>query len=93
MIDMDMIENEIEKLENQKTDYNTCSKLAVLYSIRDHSRKSLHSYSYGQSEFLQACANAEIDKVLYILDEHMDTIKILYPKEYNTIIRMIKDSK
>lgn len=37
MLDINMIEEEINKLENSKyTSYITCQKLATLYVVRDH---------------------------------------------------------
>ena len=44
MIDIEMINEEIEKLENCNcTSYNICEKLAILYTVRDHYGKSTMS--------------------------------------------------
>lgn len=87
------IELEIGNLEDAETTYQNCTKLAVLYSIRDHLNKpsKMTGYSYGSSEFLLNVSKAPIDGVLEILDEHMETIKLLHPKEYNVIISRIKN--
>ena len=43
------------------------------------------------SEFIDVCINKDIVAVLEVLDEHMEAIKLLYPKEYNSIIEKIKE--
>jgi hypothetical protein len=43
------------------------------------------------SEFMDACSQKEIMAVLEVLDEHMEAIKLLYPKEYDSIIEKIRD--
>ena len=84
------IQEEIDRLENEETTYGNCTKLAVLYTVRENYRQ-LPSSSYGSSEFLLACSACPIDRVLNILDEHMDCIKALYPKEYSAIIKKIRE--
>lgn len=84
------IQEEIERLENEETNYSNCTKLAVLYTVRENYRQ-LPSSSYGSSEFLLACSTCPIDKILSVIDEHMECIKLLYPKEYALIIRKIKE--
>ena len=92
MIDIKEIEMEIQKLEQCETSYATCSKLADLYAVIDHFKKPKKeaAYSYGQSEFLTAVSTAPIDQVLELMDEHMDAIKILHPREYAAVIKRIK---
>lgn len=43
------------------------------------------------SEFMDVCSQKEITAVLEVLDEHMEAIKLLYPKEYDSIIEKIRD--
>jgi hypothetical protein len=45
----------------------------------------------SDSEFLSVCQNRNIVDVLGILDEHMEAIKLLYPKEYDSIIEKIQN--
>lgn len=92
-MDINEIRTEIERLEQNETTYENCSKLAVLYSVRDHfkdQKDMLAGYSYGRSEFLMAVAEAPIDGVLDILDEHLGAVQILYPKEYSAVLNKIK---
>lgn len=92
MIDLKEIEMEIEKLESQDINYDVCSKLADLYSIKDHFKPKYSQYSFGQSEFLQVCQNAPYEAILSIINEHMDCINALYPKEYSAIIKKIREA-
>lgn len=45
------------------------------------------------SEFLEACNGTRIEDVLRIVDEHMEAIAVLYPREYEKIINMIENEK
>lgn len=45
----------------------------------------------SDSEFMNVCSKKDIAAVLEVLDEHMEAIKLLYPKEYDSIIEKIKD--
>lgn len=42
------------------------------------------------SEFLAACNGAPMGEVFAILDAHMETIRVLYPREYEAIVARIK---
>lgn len=46
-----------------------------------------------RSEFLTACDGARIEDVLAVLDEHMEAIRVLYPKEYEAMVRRIERTK
>lgn len=90
-MDMHEIDQEIIRLENMKADYNSLSRLAVLYSIKDHQKENRRmEISHASSEFTQAISRAPIDEALEILDEHFECIKLLYPKEYSAIISRLK---
>lgn len=45
----------------------------------------------SDSEFLNACSQKEITAVLEVINEHMEAIKLLYPKEYDSIIEKIRE--
>lgn len=96
MLDYNEIEQEIERLENSKTSYTTCEKLAVLYAVRNPKQARTRQYSYAEapkSDFLRAVSGADYERVFEILDEHFRAIQTLYPKEYSVIIQRINDSK
>lgn len=98
-MDMQEINDEIRRLSNGETTYNSCFKLAALCGVKDHLEKSeVPAYSYAaepepkqiidvpDSEFCKLFMAVPIEKALQILDEHMECIKLLYPKEYNLIL-------
>lgn len=93
VLDYNEINREIDKLENGNTTYSNIEKLAMLYTVRD---KQDNSYSYApapfvsSSEFITVASKKPIEGVLNVLDEHMDAIKALYPKEYDVIIKKIE---
>lgn len=45
----------------------------------------------GGSEFVIAAKSAGMSRLLEVLDEHMECVKALYPKEYDAVIRRLKD--
>lgn len=98
MINLNEIEREIKNLEKGKTDYNTCQKLAILYVVKDHlggSKDPEITPVYSQksqpdSEFLAVSFEKDPYEVLKVLDEHMDCIRALYPKEYEILMKRIR---
>lgn len=46
-----------------------------------------------ESEFISVCMGKDLKAVLGVLNEHFDAIKILYPKEYNSVIQKLNDIK
>ena len=43
-----------------------------------------------RSRFLEACNGAKMSDMLNVMNEHMEVIMVLYPKEYEAIIDRIK---
>ena len=43
------------------------------------------------SEFLSVASGVNVSNLLTVLDEHMDVIKLLHPKEYDTLIQKIRE--
>lgn len=78
---------------SRQTNYENCSKLSILYIIRNNIDKAkvIDEYLETTSEFLSVVSGAPIKDVLLIINEHLDCIKALYPKEYSAIINRIKD--
>lgn len=94
-MDLLEIDRAIAELEAGKTTFGAAEKLAVLYTVRDHSNRATpqEEYSYAaepQSEFVAAASSAPIAEVLAVLDDHMDAIKAIYPKEYTAVINRIR---
>lgn len=104
MIDARDIEREISLLEGSRITYEVCAKLANLYIIRDHQRKAeeheekeifkvVNNYSRAQSDFLDACEGVPIDDVLSVIDEHLQAVRAIYPKEYSLVLEKIKGTR
>ena len=99
MISMEQIDGEIDVLENEKPTHIVMEKLANLYIVRDHMtiqpettlNTDIVPLFKNKSEFMEVCSSKDISKVLEALDEHMEAIKLLYPKEYDSIIEKIKE--
>ena len=96
--DISEINREIATLEAKQTTLPVLEKLALLYIVRDHNEpnavkrnalKRGYSQSSASSEFKQAAMRIPADSLLDILDEHMEAIKILSPKEYAAILKKI----
>ena len=82
---------------------STCIKLAAYYTIMDHMKNKeekteLYSYSStapgridygGNSEFASAIYGKEPNEVLAIVDELMDTLSVINPKLYNSVMRQL----
>lgn len=47
----------------------------------------------GTSEFLAACDGVPVNDVLDLLDEHMEAIRVLYPKEYKIILDRLDEKR
>lgn len=102
LTERDLLET-IEECRAAKPTASTCQLMASCYTILDHlfpetSRSAappVQMYSTvpapSGSEFVQAAMEAGIDRTLEVLDEHMECIRAIYPKEYAAIMRMLKD--
>lgn len=96
MTDLEVIEAEIDRLEAKDTSYYTCSRLATLYTVRDHLRPQASGDSallpkMGGSDFLQGVSGKSCKDVLKVIDEHLETIKLLYPKTYSSLVDKIRE--
>lgn len=95
----------IAELQNKAPTYSTCEKLATFYTLLSHlysDNTEVQGYSYSTSsvfpasngsEFREAIAGKDIESVVDVLDEHMDVIKILFPKEYKSVIQRIGETQ
>lgn len=101
MLDLGEVQSEIARIENGKINsFSAIEKLALLYIVNDHNtpeeEMQMPKYSYAaapptapKSDFLEAVGKVPIEKALDVLDEHMEAIKLLYPKEYKAVINKI----
>lgn len=96
MTDLEVVEREIDRLEAKETTYYVCSRLATLYTIRDHLRPQASGDSailpkMGGSDFLESVSGKGCKDVLKVLDEHLETIRLLYPKTYSSLVDKIRE--
>lgn len=91
MLDLGIIDDEIEALESEsETTYDVCQKLSCLYTVRNELKRRTGSAKKPPSEFLAAAVGANVTDLMKILDEHMESIRVLYPQEYDALIERIK---
>ena len=89
----------IKEIQRKEPTYSNCEKLATFYTLLRHlySEEEKQSFSSNNfpvmngSEFREAIADKDIDKVVDVLDEHMSVIQVLYPKEYRSVINKIME--
>lgn len=107
LTERDLLETIEECKAVRRPTASTCQLMASCYTILDHlfpasSRSAdpapVQMYSMspepvgtGGSEFVQASREAGMPRLLEVLDEHMECIKTLYPKEYAAVMRLLKD--
>lgn len=94
----------IEELEMSPATYQNAEKLATFYSLYDHlyvrkepmerieSINEVVVDDYGDSEFLQSVMGRKADQMWMVMDELMDTVKVLQPKLYQAAIDKINGS-
>lgn len=95
MIDLETIEREINELEARgDTTYSICERLSWLYVCRDHLRPvredSRTTQELSGSEFLEAASGVSYPALMRILDEHMSALKVVQPREYESVMDKIK---
>ena len=95
MISIDELNKTILDLEtNRDTTYATCERLAWLYIVRDHlaQKKSKEPLTLaGESEFLTAVNGKCGDAVWSIMNELMDTVNVLHPRIYESVIKKLNN--
>lgn len=107
LTERDLLETIEECKAVKRPTASTCQLMASCYTILDHlypesSRPAdiapmqMYSMAFdpvdtGGSEFIQAGRAAGLQRLLEVLDEHMDCVKAIYPKEYKAIMRRLED--
>lgn len=101
MISLEEITGEIAALEAEKPTFVSMQKLASLYIVRDHMVIGAKQAAepapvsdvlpdMGDSEFFQAIAGKNASEVWEIVNETMDTLKIMEPRLYAGVLRKIQ---
>lgn len=99
------IEWAICELEKEESSFQVYAKLADLYAVRNemlgHSQPQTASYldignpasgpldQYGKSEFLCAIAGRDPADIWPIMDELMETLHVVNPRAYDSVMRKI----
>lgn len=95
MISIDELNKTILDLEtNRDTTYATCERLAWLYIVRDHLTQKMSKEPLsisGDSEFLTAVNGKGGDAVWSIMNELMDTVHVLHPRIYESVIKKLNN--
>ena len=98
MIDLETIEREISELEARQASYKLCERLSWLYIVRDHLYEKTYPTEGVQalktalsgSDFLDAANGKPYEDVMKVIDEHLATLQLLYPKTYDSVIERIR---
>lgn len=62
------------------------------YGYSSDSKKELDTIgNYGDSDFLETVSEKPEDKVWMLMDELMDTVNVLEPKLYDSVMRKLRD--
>lgn len=105
MVDLQEIERAMHTLACGETTFDTVARLAALITVHDHLTAEnpdniLSPYSAQQapaamphlsgSDFLDAASAAPMEDVMEILDEHMEALRVVIPREYEAVLERIK---
>ena len=99
------LQEAIAECEGQKNpNANTCIKLASYYILLDHMYNEESNQSAGDqagysfssqftrdSEFLNAIKNVDIRQVIGVIDELMETLHVVNPRLYSSVIRKLNE--
>lgn len=94
MLSVEEVERTILELEKRDTTYATCERLAWLYIVHDHLTQRIvqekaRAAEMDGSPFLAACSGSEIEEILRVMNEHMEAVRVIYPKEYEAVVKRI----
>lgn len=106
MINLGIIDGEIASLKEKQTSYDVIERLAWLYIVKDHlgdnstaqhvvvaktaSIEPTQPVSATASDFVRVASEKDSVKLIKVLDEHMEVIKFMHPKEYTALMEKIK---
>ena len=98
MLSVEEVERTILELEKRDTTYAPCERLAWLYIVHDHLTQRIvqekaHAAEMDGSPFLAACSGADISEILRVVNDHMEAVRVIYPKEYSAVLEKIKETK
>lgn len=96
------LQDAIDQLHEGKHSIVNCEKLAAIYTVMDHLTPTNRGYSfdsetkasqtigyYGDSKFLQAVQGRNEAETWRLIDELMDTLSIINPRLYDSVMRRL----
>lgn len=99
MVNLETIEREISELEAREASYRLCERLSWLYIVRDHLYEKIYppegktalKSSLSGSDFLDAANGKPYEEVMKAVDEHLETLRLVYPKTYSALVDRIRE--
>lgn len=83
------LRKEIQKLESEESSWTVVQRLSWLYTLRNNT--SSNEMTIDGSEFLSVASTKNIDRVMSVMNELMDTVKAVYPKIYNAVMKKLNE--
>lgn len=89
----------IKRLETEESSWANYEKLAALYTIQNQNRepvresRMIDAYSAApahDSEFLRAVSNVDPARAWEVMDELMDSLKVVNERVYNSVMRKLE---
>lgn len=90
----------IKRLETEESSWSNYEKLAALYTIQNQNRepvrepRMVEAYSAApapDSEFLRAVSNVDPARAWEVMDELMDSLKVVNERVYNSVMRKLEN--
>lgn len=103
MVDLDIINGTIAEWEAKDLTFLVVERLAWLYIVRDNALMRVKEQTGEEpilmpavalssgSEFMEVCSKADVSKMWSVLDEMMETLKLLNPRLYQATLDKIKE--
>ena len=93
MISKDELLETIKTYEAEPPSFQNIERLANLYIVynQNYKNKTEEKTVEQDGEFWEVIRNKDKDQVLMIMAELMETLEVLYPKVYQSVITKIKD--
>lgn len=99
MIDEKELQLWISRLETEESSWANYERLAALYTIQNQNRepvretRMVESYSAApapDSDFLRAVARVDPARAWEVMDELMDSLKVVNERLYNSVMRKLE---
>lgn len=100
MLSLSEINREIQRIEaTEETTYSNVQKLAWLYIVRDkmepkseaQRQKQSYNAENANSDFLILISTKDINGVISVVNELVETIRTLHPRMYDAFMKRLYD--